>query len=75
MYTEEEKRLKYNEYMRNYRAKHKHNQAYIDKCKEIRDRSALKKRKEGRCYCLSHVTNKEKLKDLLSEQVFPIYYK
>ena len=48
IYTEEEKRLRRNETMRRYREKKIKNndQAYIDKCKVIRNRSAHKKKKE-----------------------------
>ena len=46
IYTEEEKRLRWNETMRKYREKNKDNQDYIEKCKVIRNRSAHKKKKE-----------------------------
>ena len=46
IYTEEEKRLKWNETMRRYREKNKENQDYIDKCKVIRNRTNHKKKKE-----------------------------
>ena len=46
IYTEEEKRLRWNETMRRYREKNKNNQAYIDKCKVIRNRSAHNKKKD-----------------------------
>ena len=46
IYTEEEKRLRWNETMRKYREKNKDKQEYIEKCKVIRNRSAHKKKKE-----------------------------
>ena len=46
IYTEEEKRLRWNETMRKYREKNKDKQEYIEQCKVIRNRSAHKKKKE-----------------------------